>query len=141
MYIYNSFRQYNPAGTIDLDGDSIKVALLTSAYTPNLAHTIFGDVSAAEVAAGSGYSSGGNALAGKAVTYSGAVGKFDADDLVWAALTKTFRFGVMYVDATKDGIVKPLIGYILFDDTPADIVVAGVDFVIQWNTSGILNFT
>ena len=42
-------------GTIDLDTHSFKVALLTSAWTPNLAtNAVWADISANEVANGDG---------------------------------------------------------------------------------------
>jgi hypothetical protein len=141
LEIFHSFRQYIADGTIDLDTDEIKVALVTDAYTKDLTDTIWGDISTHEVTTGAGYTTGGEVLADSDVTYSTVTGKWDATDVTWTALTKTFRFGVIYVNATKNSIVKPLIGIILFDTTPADIVVAGIDFMIQWNTSGICTIT
>ena len=37
-------------------------------------------------------------------------------------------------------IVKPVIAYVLFDDTPADIVVTATDYVVQWSSLGIAAF-
>ena len=141
LELFDSFRQYIADGTIDLDTDTIKVALVTSSYTKDLTDTIWGDISTNEVATGDGYTTGGETLAGSAVTHTGATAKWDATDVTWTALTKTFRFGVIYVDATKNAIVKPLIAIILFDTAPANIVVAGIDFLIQWNSSGILTLS
>jgi len=147
--LYNKFKQYLLDGTIDLDTDTIKVALVTSAYTPLATHDVLADVMASpdpEVVAiaspSNGYTDGGAALSGAAVTFtdSPSAGKFDADDLTWSALTATFRYGIVYAEKSvgSPAIVNPLIGYILFNDTPADISVAGVDFTIQWSASGIL---
>lgn len=62
--IYNSFKRDVMNGSIDLDTDTIKVKLVTSAYTPNQdTHTKVSDVTS-EVT-GSGYTSGGKALSGK----------------------------------------------------------------------------
>ena len=48
---------------VDFDTDTIKVALLTSSYTPDQdAHDYFNDVSSAEVT-GTGYTAGGATLA------------------------------------------------------------------------------
>jgi len=147
--LYNKSKQYLLDGTIDLDTDTIKVALVTSAYTPLATHDVLADVIASpdpEVVAiaspSNGYTDGGAALSGAAVTFtdSPSAGKFDADDLTWSALTATFRYGIVYAEKSvgSPAIVNPLIGYILFNDTPADISVAGVDFTIQWSASGIL---
>lgn len=91
-----------------------------------------------ELPNGDGYTVGGEALANLAVTaISGPAGKTDADDLTWPALTATFRGGLLYIDGEVDGVNDPLIAYILFDTTPADITVSGVDWTVQWSANGI----
>jgi hypothetical protein len=97
-------------------------------------------VSSHEVANGAGYTTGGAALAGKtadAVTRTvddlvryGA--RFAASSTVWTALTKTFRYAVAYLDGTYGGISKPLLFYVLLDDTPADVVSAGFNLQLNW---------
>jgi hypothetical protein len=141
LEIFHSFRQYIADGTIDLDTDTIKLALVTSSYTKNLAHTIWGDISTNEVTTGSGYSTGGTALANSDVTYSTTTAKWDADDVTFSSLTKTFRFGVLYKVGTANSVVNPLIGIILFDTTPADIAVSGSDYTVTWNVGGIYSWT
>ncbi len=145
--LYSSFRKYAMDGTIDLDTDTIKLMLVTSVYTPSVSHAVLAEVNSSpdpEVVAvaspSNGYTTGGKALTGKTVTKtdSPSQGKFDADDLVFTALTATFRYGILYAAKTVGGIVNPLIGYILFDNTPADIVISGVDWTAQWSSSGII---
>ncbi len=147
---YNSLKKYLLDGTIDLDTDTIKVALVTSDYTPDVKHDVLADVMASpspEVVAiaspSNGYTQGGAALSGQAVTLtdSPSASKFDATDLTWSSLTATFRYGIMYAEKVVGGITNPLIGYILFDTTPADIAASGIDFTIQWSSSGILTLT
>ena len=141
--LYTSFKQYVHDGTIDLDATNIYMALVTSSYTFSAAHTIWdpgtndaADPSYNEVANGTGYTTGGAQLASHSVT---AV-RWDAADTTWTSLTKTFRYGIVYVNATVNSIVKPLICCILFDSTPADIAIAGWDFTVQWNSSGLITF-
>jgi len=135
---YTSFKQYVHDGTINLNSTGkIKLALVKSTYTPSTAHTVWGDVSSEEVANGDGYTTGGEALGSLSVDST----RFDAADVTWSSLTKTFRYGVLYLDDTVNTIVKPLIAYILFDDTPADISIGGGDFTVQWSTSGIITFS
>lgn len=104
------------------------------------------DVGFHEVIDGDGYTTGGATLANKTLTRSTWKTTFDADNVTFTALTKTFRYGVLYVSGTKtnpDGgpdIVNPLYAYVLFDDTPADIVVSGTDYVVQWSSLGISHF-
>jgi len=147
MYQYYESGLNRNRGVIDLKRDTIRLALLTSAYTPDLdGDTVWADVSTHEVAAGDGYTADGEELAGATLTRDGAITTFDANDVTFSALTKTFRYGVLYVDDIKDDpeggedIVKPLYAYILFDDTPADITVSGTDYVVQWSSNGISKF-
>lgn len=145
---YSSFFKYILDGTIDLDTDVIKVMLVTSDYTPDTDHTVKADIHASpdpEVAAiespDNGYIEGGEALTGVAVTYSStpSQAKLDAEDVVWTALAATFRYGILYVEKTisSPAIVNPLIAYLLFDTTPADTVVSGVDWSIIWSANGV----
>lgn len=118
-------------GGIDLDTDTLKLALVTSSYTPNTAHDEWADVSANEVANGSGYTTGGAALASPVVTNS----NIDYNDVTWAALTKTFRYAVCYKSGSGGGLTNPLLFYILLDTAPADVVSSGSNYTIQWNST------
>lgn len=128
-------------GGIDLDTDTLKLALVTSSYTPNTAHTVWdpgtnnaADASYNEVTTGSGYTTGGATIANPVVTNS----TIDYDDVVWTALTKTFRYAVCYVDKVVGALTDPLLFYILLDTTPADIVSNGSNYTIQWNATNKL---
>ena len=135
---YTSYKQYVHDGTINLNNTGkVMLALVKSTYTPNIAHTVWADVSSEEVANGDGYTTGGEALGSLSVNST----RFDAADVTWSSLTKTFRYGVLYINDTVNAIVNPLIAYILFDDTPADISIGGGDFTVQWSGSGIITFS
>ena len=135
---YASYKQYVHDGTINLNSTGkIMLALVKSTYTFSAAHTIWADVSDEEVATGDGYTTGGEALGSLSVNST----RFDSADVTWTSLTKTFRCGVLYLNDTVNTIVKPVIAYILFDDTPADISITGGDFTVQWNSSGIISFS
>jgi hypothetical protein len=123
-------------GTLDWDTDTFKVALVTSAYTFSAAHTQWEDVSTHEVATGTGYTTGG-------VTMTNTLDntKLDASDVTWAALTKTFRYAVIYCNKTTADLTNPVVACILFDDAPADIEVSGIDFVIMWNADGVFSLS
>lgn len=74
-------------GTFDLDTNTVKAALLTSAWTPNMATQIlFGDISANEVGTtNTGYTAGGNTMTGTGVSQTGGVGKFTGTIPSWTA--------------------------------------------------------
>lgn len=116
-------------GGIDLDTDTLKLALVTSSYTPSTAHDEWADVSANEVANGNGYTTGGVTLANPVATDS----NIDFDDATWTSLTKTFRYAVCYKSGSGGGLTNPLLFYILLDSTPADIVSSGSNYTIAWN--------
>jgi len=115
--IYNSFKQKIMDGSIDLENDTIKVALVTSSYTPDQDnHEDFADIT--------------NEV-------SGTEGVFDADDVTWSNSTITARGAVVYKDSGTPA-TSWLICYIDFGSDYSS--VAG-DFKIAWNSEGIVNIT
>ena len=134
--IFNSFKRDIMNGSIDLDTDTIKVALVTSSYTPNQdTHDNFDDVT--NEVSGTGYTAGGQALANKAVTADNTdnEGVFDADDVTWSSSTITARGAVLYKD-TGTASTSKLICYI---DFGADKISSSGNFTITWDAEGILN--
>lgn len=124
-------------GTIIPATDSIKMMLVSSAYTPDAEHEVLASVSGNEIT-GTGYTAGGHALTGVTAARSGSLSALDAADLTLTALTATFRRGILYAAVTRNGKTNPLIGHVLFDSTPADVVVSGIDYSVVWSASGIL---
>jgi hypothetical protein len=125
---------------VDWDSDTIKVALLTNAYTPNQdTHDYYDDVVANEVT-GTGYTAGGATLAGKTITYDGAnnVTVLDANDVTWASSTITARYAVIYDDSGATNAQKALIGYV---DFGSDQSSTNGNFTITWDANGIARFT
>lgn len=135
---YNALLKYLADGTVDLDTDTIKVALVSSAYTFSAAHTVWADASAAEIT-GIGYTAGGVALANKTLTLGSGILTFDADDAVWSASTLVARRAVVYKEGTANGLTNPLLFSCLMDNTPADVSSTNSDFTIVWSGSGIIS--
>lgn len=134
--VYNNFKKNIMNGGIDLDTDTIKVALVTSTYTPNEdTHEFFSSVT--NEVTGTGYTAGGATLANKTVTADTTdnEGVFDADDVTWASSTITARGAVVYKSTGTAG-TSPLIAYI---DFTTDKVSTGGDFKITWGAEGIVN--
>ena len=124
---------------IDLDTDTIKVALLDNTHTPDQdAHDYFNDVSADEVS-GTGYTAGGATLAGKSVGYTAGTNtfKFHATHTSWTTSTITARYAVIYVD-TGNAATSALIGYV---DFGGDVTSTNGTFLITWDAAGIFTFT
>ena len=123
-------------GGIDLDTDTIKVALVTSAYTPNQdTHDFFDDVTG-EVT-GTGYTAGGETIANDDVTVDTTdnEGVYDGDDVTWTSSTITARGAVVY-KSTGTSSTSALICYL---DFTTDQSSSAGDFTLQWNAEGIIN--
>lgn len=134
--VYNSFKRDIMNGSIDLDTDTIKVALVTSSYTPNIdTHDNFDDIT--NEVSGTGYSSGGATLASVSVSVDTTddEGVFDAADTTWTTATITARGAVIY-KSTGTPSTSKLICYV---DFGSDKTSTAGDFTIQWNSEGILN--
>jgi len=118
---------------IDLEADTIKVALLDNNHTPAATDNEWADVSANEIS-GAGYVAGGQDLAGKAVTQAAAT-KFDATNVTWSNATFSAYHAVLY-DDTLAG--KDLIASIDFGGEQA---VADGTFTIEWSANGIITLS
>lgn len=138
--LYGNFVVKSFNKEIDWDSDTIKVALLTNAYTPDQdAHDYFDDVVANEVT-GTGYTSGGASLANKTNTYNAATNVIvlDADDVTWASSTITARYAVVYNASPATNATRPLIGYV---DFGSDQSSSNGNFTITWDSTGIVRVT
>ena len=134
--IWNAFKANIMNGGIDLDTQTIKVALVTSTFAPNIdTEEDFADVT--NEITGTGYTAGGQALTTKAVTIDDTdnEGVFDADDVTWSTSTITARGAVVYYDSTV-AATSLLICYL---DFGSDQTSTAGDFTIAWNAEGILN--
>ena len=128
--IYNSFKKSIGDGTIDWDTDTIKVALVTSTYTPDIdTHTDFSTHITNEVV-GTGYTAGGATLTGNAVTVDTVNdwAEYDANDVTWTTSTITARGAVVYKSTGE------LISYV---DFGSDKISSAGDFKITWHADGV----
>lgn len=138
---YNALSEYLLDGVVDLEDGTIKLALVDSGYVFDATDTVWADASGFEEANGNGYTTGGATLANSAVTRALGVSTWDADDVTWTFTdSKTFMGAILYLSGTVDGVVNPLIAYVLFNDAGGgtSITINSVAFTVQWNASGIL---
>ena len=135
--VYNSFKQKIMDGSIDLDTDVIRVALVTSSYTVSQDdHEDYADITN-EVANGNGYTTEGEILANAAVTKDNTdnEGVFDADDVAWTSSTITARGAIVY----KDSGTAATSWFIRYIDFGSDQTSTAGTFTLQWNAEGIIN--
>lgn len=137
--LYGLFLKSLANKEIDLDTDTIKVMLTTSAYVPNQDTHQYKSSVTNEVT-GTGYTATGATLASAAVTYDTATNvlKFDAADTSWASSTITARYAVIYDATPATDATRPLIGYV---DFGADVSSTAAAFTITWDAAGIFTIT
>lgn len=138
--LYGKFIQKAFNKEVDWDTDTIKVALLSSGYTPDQdTHDYFDDVSTYEVT-GTGYSAGGETLASKTSTYDSGTNviTLDAADVTWSSSTITARYAVVYDASGGSSSTNPLIGYV---DFGSDQSSSNGNFTIAWDATGIVRVT
>lgn len=123
-------------GDVDFAADTIKLALTTASYTPNVDTDDFFDDVTNEVS-GTGYTAGGATLGSKTVTVDAANDRVELDcaDVSWSTATITnARYGVVYKSTGTAG-TSQLIGVI---DFGANYSSAGGTFLITVNAEGLL---
>ena len=132
---YGSFPLRLAKGDIDLDTATVKVALTTSSYVPDVdTHDYFDDVT--NEITGTGYTAGGATLASVTATYDTANNrvKIDAADPSWTGATFTCRKAVFYVSTGVAG-TSPLISCHEFT---VDQTVTANTFTLLINADGIV---
>lgn len=135
---YNRGKKEFFDGNIDLVTDDIKVALVTSTYTPNIdTHEYFDDITNEVV--GTGYTAGGASLTTKSVTKDDTndLAYYDADDVTWSSSTITARGAVLYKN-TGTASTSALIAYF---DFGSDQSSSSGNFTIQWAAAGIITLS
>jgi hypothetical protein len=118
--------------------DTYKVKLLTAA-TFDATHTTLTGTGGTESTTATGYTAGGQALAGVAVTtVTTNDAKFDANDLTWTASggAITASYAILYNDTDAN---DPPVAFIDFGGSES--AGDGTDFIIVWNASGIFTWT
>lgn len=128
-------------GQLALSTAKIQVVLLTSTYVPAASHALYSDVSTYEVtgAAGSGYTTGGQALSGQAVSAAGVGAAFTANASVWPSASMAPQFAALVEMAgTTLAPTDKLIGYVNLNASGGAVAVASATLTVTWPSSGIL---
>jgi hypothetical protein len=101
----SSFKQQILLGEHDLDTDVIKIALYTSAATLSAATTAY---TTSDEVVGTGYTAGGNTLAGATVSLTGTTAFVDFTDTTWTTATITARGALIYNSSKSNKAVAVL---------------------------------
>jgi len=137
MAVYNKFNQFVQdlgRGVHNLNANTLKIMLTNTA--PVATNAIKTDLT--EIAAGSGYSAGGAAVANNAYSQTSGVGNLTGDDVTWtfSGTVGPFRYAVLYND-TPTSPADPLIGW--WDRGASITMASGDTFTVDLDAvNGIL---
>lgn len=96
IYPQHKLRQNNGTAVVDYDTDTIRVMIVTSAYTYNVAHDFIDDVSGSQVS-GTGYTAGGTTCAGVTLALDGDNAEFAHNDQTITQNAAGFANGRVFV--------------------------------------------
>ncbi len=122
---------------INFASDTIKAMLMKTSYVADIdTHEHYDDVSSEELAAGGGYTTGGETLTSKTVTKDDVndLAKFDAADVPWAAATFSTIGAILYRD-TGTPATSAVVCFLDFGGT---VTVSGGTLTIIFHADGIL---
>ncbi len=126
--IYNRFKANLMNKVVDLEADTINVALYDNSHAFTATDTDYTTTN--ELTTTGGYTQGGSALGGKAVTEA-ATTKWDATDHAWTSATFTAYHAVIYSATAGNDLICSI------DFGGAKTVSAGT-FTIIWDADGII---
>ena len=125
----SSFKEELLQAVQDFTTDTFKIALYTSSATLGAATTVY---STSNEVTGTGYTAGGNTLAGTSITLSGTTAFVDFTDTTWTSATITARGALIYNSCKADKAVAVL-------DFGADKSSTAGNFTIQFPTNDASN--
>lgn len=131
---YGKFVQHLAKADIDFDSAALGAMLVTSSYTPNYdTHEFRADVT--NEVTGTGYSAGGIALAGEAITLDTTANrlKIDANDADFGTLTVSGIVGLVIYVVTGSSATDNLVSFHTFSSQSP----SGVNFTYAFHADGI----
>jgi hypothetical protein len=125
----SSFKQQILLAEHDMDTDTLKIALYTSAATLDASTTVY---TTSNEVTGTGYTAGGNTLTGATVSLTGTTAFVDFSDTSWSTATITARGALIYNSSKSDKAVAVL-------DFGSDKISTGGTFTIQFPVNDATN--
>jgi hypothetical protein len=137
---------FNATNLLGANTANFKLSLHTSLYVPANATDELFAAATNELATGFGYTAGGIALTGVALTQAAGVVKFTSAAATWTAAggsIPAWRRGVIYYLGTLNGKVNPIVGHFLGDNAPADVpaTTTGNTLTVTPSASGLVSAT
>ncbi len=110
----------------DITAGTMKVALVTSSWTPDTSVTgnsVWADMSANEISGTNGYTTGGVTPGTLVATAISGGYKLSSANASWTASggsIAAWRYAVFYMSGSLWGMTNPVVGYFVGDSAPAD---------------------
>lgn len=133
----------NATNLLAANTSNFRLALVASTWTPNDAtDELWAHMSAHEIPAGNGYSTGGGTLTGVSLSLVGGRVVFTSNAYVWTAsggYIPGWRRTVAYYLGTLNSKVNPIVCHALGNAAPGDVITPnGKTLTITPHASGIL---
>ncbi len=143
--VYEQGKKHLSDGTFDLDSNTFKITLHSSASNANTLSTssAFSDITN-ELTTANGYTAGGITLTSVTWTNSSGTMTFTCAAVTWTASGGSIaaRFAVIRASGTLNSIVDPILAVCLMDTTPADVSATnGNTLTITPNGSGLFTLS
>jgi hypothetical protein len=138
---------FNATGLLNATAANFRLALVSSAWTPNNAtDELWAVASGSEIANGQGYTTGGINPGSIVLNQTSGTVKFTGNAVVWTATgtgIPAWRRAVLYYLGTLNSKVNPIVAHCLGDSAPADVplTTAGNTLTITPHASGIIAAT
>jgi len=135
--VFNIAKKKLADGTFDLDTQTFKMALTTSAqaldatFAGTSTDCRYADLTA-EVASGGGYTTGGKTLTATWTRATGTI-TFDVDDQAWTASTITAKYAVIYLTTGN----ADLLCFVDLDTGGGSVSTTAGTLTITINASGV----
>jgi len=143
LVLFEEFAHQIGMKLINLETDTIKVALIKIAATPTAASATptYADWSASEVS-GSNYSAGGATIGTNTYTEADGTAKLDGDNVTWTQHASGFAvgastgaaWGIVYSDTATS---KSAIAFVELKSGSTTVGNVAGDLTISWHASGI----
>jgi hypothetical protein len=129
----NEFKDLLFRKIVDLDNDTVKIALMAAGFSfARATHNIYADISASELGTANGYTVGGASLTGSTITRNDTTNEVDAtfNNASWTATGGDIEAqgAILYDTTVVSPVVSPVIGYIDFGGS--QIAYVGAPFVV-----------
>jgi hypothetical protein len=115
-----------------------KIMLVTDAWTPAFDTDDFiNDASGSELGSGNGYTTGGETLGTKTITYDTASDQVRVDfaDVQWLfTASKTWRYGVVYIDTAGAASTDPMYAVLTWDSNQS----VSTTYTLNIDAAGLL---